>query len=205
LDVLVDYPNPIKVIVGAKPTSETDVLSNSTLISPIISSILIEPSGSRYFGDLLGSLINMDTNGGVVWRLDDVGMLSSPPVMSDAGPLYFTANRLSGLGQLCHVSQAGNNLHCISLSQPIIGAPVLDGNYALIVDLYGRALRVNLLTDEVTILSQLPAGKQVRSTPLLTPSNTLVVRTTVNDIYMLDFNTAAGSISWTQTLAGEQE
>lgn len=202
-DVPIAYPHPIKVIVGIKPAVDTTVLSNNVLISPIISSILIEPGGERYFGDLQGSLINMDTNGVLIWRLDEVGMLSSPPVMSQAGPLYFTANRISGLGQLCHVSQAGDNLHCISLSQPIIGAPVLDGNYALIVDLYGGALSVNLLTDEVTMLSQLPTGKQVRSTPLLTPNNTLVVRTTESEIYTLDLNSETMSV-WTQLFAGEQ-
>jgi hypothetical protein len=175
------------------------------MVSPIVSSIMVEPNGNRCFGDLQGSLINVDSQGDILWQQDNVGTLYSPPVRAANNKMYYTATDANGKGKFCRIDNQGASSHCVSLAQPIIGSPIIDGNRALIVDLYGGVSSIDLSSDGITSLSNLPTGKQVRSTSVLSPQNKLIVRTTANDIYMLDLDGAAGNIGWTQTLAGEQQ
>jgi hypothetical protein len=180
-------------------------LPNNPMVSPIVSSIMVEANGNRCFGDLQGSLIDVDSQGNILWQQDNVGTLYSPPVRGADNKMYYTATDADGKGKFCRIDNQGASSHCVSLAQPIIGGPIIDGNRALIVDLYGGVSSVNLTSDAISVLGSLPANKQVRSTSVLTPQNKLIVRTTANDIYMLDLDIAAGTIGWTQTLAGEQQ
>jgi hypothetical protein len=198
------YSQFVDVVVGEPGDDIVAVLPSNPTISPIVSSIMVEANGNRTFGDLQGWLINVDAQGNILWQQDNAGMLYSPPVVRN-DKMYFSATANDGKGQFCRIDLSGNNLHCISLPQPIIGAPIITGTQAWVVDLYGGASRIDLASDNVTSLAQMPVGKQVRSTPVRTTTNTLVVRTTQNDIYTLDLNATPALAEWTLSLAGEQE
>jgi hypothetical protein len=198
------YSQFVDVVVGEPGDDIVAVLPSNPTISPIVSSIMVEANGNRTFGDLQGWLINVDAQGNILWQQDNAGMLYSPPVVRN-DKMYFSATANDGKGQFCRIDLSGNNLHCISLPQPIIGAPIITGTQAWVVDLYGGASSIDLASDNVTSLAQMPVGKQVRSTPVRTTTNTLVVRTTQNDIYTLDLNATPALAEWTLSLAGEQE
>lgn len=197
------YSQTIEIVVSTEGDDVTATLSTNPSVSPIVSSIVVEASGNRYFGGLQGALIKVDANDNMLWQQENVGMLYSPPVIAANNNLYFTATANNGKGQFCKIENTGTNLHCISLPNPIIGAPILNNQRALIVDLYGQVYSVQLSTNTETLLANKLPDKQIRSNAVLTSQNILVVRTTKNDIYMLDLNSAAGT-GWTQSLAGEQ-
>lgn len=201
-DVLV-YSQNLDIVVSEAENGNVAVLPSDPTIAPIVSSMLVDSTGSRWFGDLQGALSNIDGDGNLIWRKYEVGLIYSPPV--EVGQtLFFTATSDSGDGKFCQIGRNGSSLECILLAQPLVGAPVMEAESALVVDLYGGVYSIDLTTDAVTSVAQLPAGTQVRSTPQLTPQNTLIVRSTDSDIFMLDLNNA-GQIGWVRSTAGGQQ
>jgi len=175
-------------------------------IAPIESSMFIDEFGNRYFGDLQGDLHKENMDGNKAWTSTGVGQVSSPPLVWQS-LLYFTSSTTSGGGKFCSINIAGSTLRCIDIINPIIAAPVFGATkqYAWVIDLHGNLYKVKLSDFSVTEHHPLPAGIRVRSTPVATPSDTLAIRSTDHQLFLLDLTGSQVELNWISDLKGQND
>jgi len=175
-------------------------------VTPIASSMLIDDDGNRYFGDLQGYLHKISSVDEATWEPIYIGQISSPPILYQQF-LYFTASASDGSGKFCRVESNLNNLKCQSVANAVIGAPAINfaTQTAWIIDQHATLTKIDLSDWTKTTSQPLPQGITIRSTPILTKSGTMAIRSTDNQLFLLDLAAVQSTINWKMDLKGAND
>lgn len=181
----------IRVVVKAANASRWQV-SDDNHLAVVASSMLVAADGSRFFGDLEGTLHRV---GATAWQAEEIGLISSPPLQV-GNWLYVSANNLDGQGVVYRVNAStGQERVAVTLPGSLVASPIVRNDGVLLItsegEIYQFAAGLNNAPIPIRIIT-LREGEQIRSTPVLS-GELLYVRSNQSRLFKLNLATTEAS------------
>lgn len=181
----------IRVVVKATSVSRWQITDENHL-TVVPSSILVAADGSRFFGDLEGTLHRV---GATAWQAEEIGLISSPPLQV-GNWLYVSANNSDGQGVVYRLNAStGQERVAVTLPGSLVASPIVRNDGVLLItsegEIYQFAAGLNNAPIPIRIIT-LHEGEQIRSTPVLS-GELLYVRSNQSRLFKLNLATTEAS------------